>query len=154
MWYISNSFWAAQSPLCRWRILTLIDWFCGCCGESRIERVTGDVNSMMPQKSGGLQPRCPCALELLSCRQMKKLTASLWLCTPGVDLLSECVSSPPRALQWSSTASFWLWRLGNGPDIPAQRRRPNVWRARRWNDGFVCKEPKRVTSANPHALGR
>lgn len=95
MWCIRNSFWAAQSPLCRWRTLTLIDWCCGFCGESRIERVPGDVTSMTPQKSWGLKPRCQCVLELLSCRQMKNLTASLRLCTPGVDLLSECVSSPP-----------------------------------------------------------
>lgn len=59
MWY---SFWAAQIPLCRWRLLTLIDWFCGFCGESRIERVTSHVNSrnlMMPQKIWGLKPEVP-----------------------------------------------------------------------------------------------
>lgn len=85
-------------------------------GQSRFERATGHFNSTnssrtwMTQKSWRLNPQCQCVLEYLSCRQMKNSTASSWLCTAGVNLLSECVSSPPRALQWSSTASCWLWR--------------------------------------------
>lgn len=60
------------------------------------------------------------------------------------------VFHPPRVLQWSSTASCWLWRHDNCLEILAQLGLASlIWSARRWNDGCP-KEAKCVTLANSH----
>lgn len=69
------------------------------------------------------KPMVPvCCWSAWAAGRLKNLTASLWSCTPGLNLLSECVSSPHPTLccKWSSPASRWLWKHDNCLEIQAQ----------------------------------